>query len=102
MIIVTLMYYWNDVLNVPDADPNKAVRTFLTMYEIVTMEECAVWANLFMLARGRTAQNSQMMDYCILDLINMKFKTQLMMEVEKFMVWLCVLSPYHTQNAAIN
>jgi hypothetical protein len=81
-----LMYHWSSVLDVPDADPNNPARNFLTMYGVVTMDECAAWADLLMLARSRAAQDSQMMVHCILDSITNQFKTQLMMEVDKFTV----------------
>jgi hypothetical protein len=48
------------------------------------MEEYSAWANLYMLARGRAAQNSQMMVNCILDSITTNFKTQLMTKVDKY------------------
>jgi hypothetical protein len=80
------MYHWSDVLSVPDDDPNKPHQNFLTMYGVVIMNECAAWADLYLLARCRAAQNSQMKVHCILDLITTKFKTQLMIEVEKFTI----------------
>jgi hypothetical protein len=81
-----LMYRWPSVLDVPDADPNLPAWNFLTLYGVVTMDECAIWANFYMMARNQAAQDSQMMGNCILDSITTNFKTQLMMEVDKFTV----------------
>jgi hypothetical protein len=50
------------------------------------MDECSAWDDLRILAQERAAQNSQMMVHCILDLITTSFKTQLMMEIEKFTI----------------
>jgi hypothetical protein len=53
---------------------------------MVTYAECHAWAEIFMIARGRAAQNSQMIFHCVADSITSHFKTELMAESEKYII----------------
>jgi hypothetical protein len=75
-----IMYNWFDVLTVPNL-ARTDVKNFLTNYGSITMEECVSHAEDYMLARDRTAQNSQMILHCLSDSLTTDFKAELMSEL---------------------
>jgi hypothetical protein len=77
-----IMYNWFDVLTVPDAAGT--LRNFLNSYGTITMAECQAHATIYMAARDRAAQNSQMIYHCVVDSITTEVQATLMAEQEHY------------------